>query len=85
MNDGFIKLADSIKIRLESRFSKIQLQNNYVYDTLIELISEYHSGKFRSRKTDIGIAAIKLFDTDNEEDNKLVSDLGKLAMLYKLG
>ena len=81
----FIKLADSIKLRLESRFSKDQLNKIYVYDTLIELISKYHSGTFGACKTDIGIAAVKLFDSNSEENNRLVSDLVKLAQFYKSG
>jgi hypothetical protein len=85
MNKEFIVLANGIKDCLESRFQKDMLANDYVYQTLLDLISQYNSGRFSAKKTDIGIAAVKLFDSDTEEDNNLIGDISKLAKLYKRG
>lgn len=85
MNSEFITLAMSIKRRLEERFSPSLLIKNYVYTTLNELILEYSKGNFSSKKTDIGIAAVKMFDSNSKEDNELVSDISRLAKMYKIG
>ncbi|MCX6127701.1 MAG: hypothetical protein NTX25_01395 [Proteobacteria bacterium] len=85
MTSEFLTLAMSIKHRLEARFSPSLLINNYVYTTLNELILEYQNGNFSSKRTDIGIAAVKMFDSNSNEDNELVSDISRLAKLYKIG
>lgn len=83
MNSEFITLAMSIKHRLESRFSPSLLKNNYIYTTINELIIEYESGIFYKRNIDIGIAAVKMFDSNSHEDNDLVNDISRLAKMHK--
>ena len=85
MNSEFIKLAESIKAKLESRFSQDMLSKMYVYESLLGIIAEFHTGNFSSNKTDIGVAAAKSFDSNSSEDNELMNDIGRLARMYKKG
>ncbi len=85
MNSEFINLAESIKANLESRFSRDILSKMYVYESLLSIIAEFHTGNFSSKRTDIGVAAAKSFDSNSREDNELLNDIGRLARIYKNG
>jgi hypothetical protein len=83
MTTDFEALANSLKSKLELRFGKEKLKDNYIYRELERIILEWKSGKFTSKKTDIGIAAVKLFDSGLPEDDELVNDLCKLATMFR--
>jgi hypothetical protein len=71
MKQDFVRLAESIRSKMETRFSKEKLRDNYIYRELNRLVAEWETGKFSSNKTDIGIAAVKLFDSASLEDDEL--------------
>ena len=83
MKQKFFDLAEEIKKDLEKMYSKEELNDDYIYVNLLSLIEEFKTGQYSSPKTDIGIAAIKLFDTDSPRDKQMTSNISKLARLYK--
>jgi hypothetical protein len=83
MTANFEALANSIKSKLELRFGKDRLKDNYIYKELERITLEWKSGAFTSKKTDIGIAAVKLFDSGLPEDDELVNDLSKLSEMFR--
>jgi hypothetical protein len=82
MTTNFENLADAIKLKLELRFSAEQLKNNYVYSELKRITAEWKTGKISS-KTDIGTAAVKLFDSGLPEDDELANEISRLAELFR--
>ena len=83
MTTNFESLANSIKLKLELRFSSEKLKNNYIYAELDRITAEWKSGKFTSLKTDIGTAAVKLFDSGLPEDDELANEICRLAEMFR--
>lgn len=83
MTTDFETLADSIKSKLELRFGKDQLKDNYISKELERITQEWKSGTFTSKKSDIGIAAVKFFDSGLPGDDELVNDLCKLSEMFR--
>ena len=83
MTKNFESLARAIKIKLELRFSKEQLRNNYIYSELERITTEWKTGKLTTSKTDIGIAAVKVFDSGLPEDDELANEICRLAEMFK--
>jgi hypothetical protein len=83
MSVNFETLANSLKSQLEQRFGKERLKGDYIYKELERITLEWKTGKFTSNKTDIGVAAVKLFDSGLPEDDELANGLCTLAEMFR--
>jgi hypothetical protein len=83
MSTNFETLANAIKLKLEFRFSAEQLEDSYIYSELERIMVEWKTGKFTSAKTDIGAAAVKLFDSGLPEDDELANEICRLAEIFR--
>ena len=82
MKQKFINQSEQVKKLLEVRFTKEQLAQNYIYQQLDKLVSEVETNLFTSNKTDIGQAAIKIYDSGITNDNELCTAICNLADMY---
>lgn len=76
-------LVNSINLKLKQRLSDEKLKNNYIFNELERIILDWDSEVSIERKSDIGVAAIKIFDSGSLEDNELVNDICKLSEMYR--
>jgi hypothetical protein len=82
MKSEFEALAYDVKNTLESRIRIELLQKDYIYTELNRMIAEWTTGKFTSVETEIGMAAIKTFDSGLSDDRELNSRILKLEKLF---
>lgn len=83
MKQKFLIQSIRAKQLLQKRLSKEQLANDYIYNQIDKLVSEVELNRFTSVKTDIGQAAIKIFDSGSPEDNELCEAISDLAETYR--
>ena len=82
MTKDFETLASEIKKKLELRFSKEALQDIYIYNELDRITKAWKQDPTTKKKTDIGVAAVKFFDSGSREDEELAGEISKLARIF---
>jgi len=81
----FLKKALEAKQKLEEFWGpRVQDKSNYIYSTLLKIIKEVETNQYppRPRRTDLGVAAIKFFDSEDLQYlYNLISDVEELYEL----
>lgn len=78
----FVNLANQVRRALEKRYSGSDFSDDYLYASICRMVNEVEAGKLASVAPDIGVAAVKLFDSDEPGDVHLRAQIQELSRLY---
>jgi hypothetical protein len=83
MKVDFVELANAIKKDMESKYTEQELAQDYIYPKLDSLITEWKSGHFSSKDTDIGSYACIRYDSPEPAYERLGYSVIVLSEMYR--